>query len=42
MPKASVPVTVAVAVPSLERIPFTVVVPVGNVFANVPERVRLL
>jgi hypothetical protein len=41
-PYVSVPVTVAVAVPSMERIPFTVVVPVGKVFADVPERVRLL
>jgi hypothetical protein len=32
---------VKLAVPCLERIPFIVVVPAGNVFALVPESVRL-
>ena len=30
------------AVPSMERIPLTVVVPAGNVLAEFPESVRLL
>ena len=35
------PLKVKLAVPCLEKLPFTVVVPAGNVFARVPERFRL-
>jgi hypothetical protein len=40
-PYTSVPVTVVVDVPSIERTPFTVVVPEGNVLAFDPRRFRL-
>ena len=39
-PYAKLPVKVIVAVPSIERMPLTVVVPVGNVFAPLLLNVR--